>query len=176
MKTYLISFLSTGIFLSFLTSGTVAHNNHTPKDSSKSTTQKLSASDRIYGSNCINQVPMTGLHIQLSDKPVYAGDSVHGTAYLTSDGLKQLARCNNLNYESNFEVYADSDLSFVSSMKNDTATFTIPFGLLTPVKAKGYKNVYEFTAGMKTTFFKLNTLIPYDTTMVTAVQLQVKSK
>ena len=143
-------------------------NSDSNLDSIPQEKEYLSAYKIIYNNNqCLDWNVETLPIIELESDTILTNEKIKGNLFFSSNYLRKLAECNNLDYKIAFDIFKSNrtiDTS-ISKTNGDTIFFTMPYDSLKIVKSTKQIDEYLIQGKLRASFFKLNEVLGYDTMM-----------
>jgi hypothetical protein len=177
MKNYKIILI--GVFVLLSCTAKIKNGNSTVDSLNSNKTDKRSSSEILYSnSSCLDWSIETYPIIELKSDTIVSSDSIRGKLFFSTNYLKQLAKCNQLDYKIAFDVYS-TDGGYGESVKiinNDTLLFVMPYDSLKLINSTKKFNEYLLKGNLRATYFKLNEAFWYDTSMTIRKSIFVSKK
>ncbi len=151
------------VILSFLASCKKKATNE-----QKNSETERSAYNILYDrDSCLDWTNKTMPVLKLASDTIYQTSIVEGKAFFSSNYLRNLAKCNNLDYKLTFSLYNSKDKPYVyqAVQDSDTINISLPVDSLKLMGSTKYFDEYLLKGKLTASFFKINKALGYDTTM-----------
>jgi hypothetical protein len=128
----------------------------------------LSASKIIYNnSKCLDWNIETLPIIDLESDSIFFKKNIKCTIFFSSNYLRKLAKCNNLDYKFSFDLYkSNGEESLTFETQKDTLSIDVPLNELKIINSTKLSDEYIIKGKLRASYFKHNKVLGYDTMMI----------